>query len=118
MTASVLRDRRSGASRRKHEASMRFPFFDRYGQIVLWDRRKQSGRRKADERKPWSKKDLPGFILMAVMFVVLSLGLVYLWISKPVFAAQGITHGRAVYAQAVVPGTSIGLRAIKALLDY
>jgi polyferredoxin len=94
---------------------MRFPFFDRYGQIVLWDRRQRSGRRKVDETTRWSKKDLPGFILMTVMFVVLSLGVLYLWINKPTLSTQGIVNGQAIYAQSVT-SPSIGLRAIKSLL--
>ena len=106
MTASVLRDRRSGASRRKQESSMRFPFFDRYGQFVLWDRRKQSGRRKVDETKGWSKNDLPGFVLMAVMFVVLSLGVLYLWMSKPLVTTQVTVNEQAIYAQSLTRSLS------------
>ena len=97
---------------------MKFPFFDRSGQIVLWDRRKQSGRRKAEDKVGWSKKDLPGFVLMAVMFVVLSLGVFYLWMSKPVISPQGTANGHAVFAQSFVPTSSIGLRALNSLVSH
>ena len=115
MTASVLRDRRSGGSRRKQLSPMKFPFFDRYGQIVLWDRRQRDGRRKADEGTGWSKKDLPGFILMAVMLIVLSLGLMYFWKSKPSLSTQGAVEGPSNYAQSLVSRPDIGQRALRSL---
>ena len=85
---------------------MRFPFFDRTGQIVLWDRRRQSGRRKAEDRTTLSKKDLPGFVLMAVMFIVLSLGVLYLWISKPLVTTQVTVNEQAIYAQSLTRSLS------------
>jgi len=96
---------------------MRFPFFDRTGQIVLWDRRKQFGRRKAEDRTTWGKKDLPGLVLMAVMFIVLSLGVLYLWISKPLLSTQDVIDRQSIYAQSVTD-PNIGPRAIKSLLGY
>ena len=94
---------------------MKFPFFDRYGQIVLWDRRQRTGRRKADEGAGWSKKDLPGIILMAVMFIVLSLGLIYFWKSKPLLSTQGAVEGPSIYAESLVPRPDLGQRALASL---
>lgn len=51
---------------------------DSHGEVVLWERRRPGGRRKGDAH--WlSRKDIPGFLLMGFLFLVLSLSMAYLW---------------------------------------
>jgi hypothetical protein len=51
-----------------------FPLIDSDGNLVLWDRRRSTGRRRSDRPALFTRADLPGFLLMGVMFVLLALG--------------------------------------------
>lgn len=62
---------------------MNYPFMDRNGEVVLWDRRKIEGRRSSDVLAHWnSRRDLPGLLVILILFVVLTLGIVSLWVYK------------------------------------
>lgn len=74
-------DRRKKAGRRKRVALVNFPFFDSHGEPVLWERRSEYGRRKADCKRRWSRKDIPGFITMGGFFFILTLISYWLWSS-------------------------------------
>lgn len=60
-----------GADRRRR--SVAFPLIDSDGNLVLWDRRRSPGRRRTD-RVWFTRADLPGFLLMGLMFTLLVVG--------------------------------------------
>lgn len=72
-------DRRKKTCRRKRVALANFPFFDGHGEPVLWERRSKYGRRRTDFKHRWTRKDIPGFALMGILFVILALTLFWLW---------------------------------------
>lgn len=74
-------DRRKTTCRRKRVAFVNFPFFDGHGEPVLWERRSKYGRRKADYMQRWIRKDIPGFITMGILFVILAFASYWLWVS-------------------------------------
>jgi hypothetical protein len=80
MVTQRVKDRRTGISRRRAETTGGLPLIDSSGQPVLWNRRISSfGRRKTDGKRRWTKKDIPGFALMGVLFLMLSFAVFYLW---------------------------------------
>jgi hypothetical protein len=80
MVTHRVKERRTGASRRRLETTTGLPLIDSNGQPVLWNRRISSfGRRKSDEKRRWTRKDIPGFALMGVLFLMLSFAVFYLW---------------------------------------
>jgi hypothetical protein len=84
MVTQSVKERRTGASRRRLEKTAGLPFIDSNGQPVLWNRRISSfGRRKSDEKLRWTRKDIPGFALMGVLFLMLSFAVFYLWTNNP-----------------------------------
>ncbi|MEA3413755.1 MAG: hypothetical protein U9R74_19820 [Pseudomonadota bacterium] len=72
-------DRRHRKDRRRGRRSSLLPLFDSAGQPVLWDRRRVSGRRNADATGHWNRDDVPGFLLMLLMFVILGSGMLSMW---------------------------------------
>jgi hypothetical protein len=80
MVTQRVKERRTGASRRHLEKTAWLPLIDSNGQPVIWNRRISSfGRRKSDEKRRWTRKDIPGFALMGVLFLILSFAVFYLW---------------------------------------
>jgi hypothetical protein len=80
MVTQRVKERRTGASRRHLEKAAWLPLIDSNGQPVIWNRRISSfGRRKSDEKRRWTRKDIPGFALMGVLFLILSFAVFYLW---------------------------------------
>jgi hypothetical protein len=80
MATQRVKERRTGASRRRTDTTDGLPLIDSSGQPVIWNRRISSvGRRKTDEKRRWTKKDIPGFALMGVLFLILSFAVFYLW---------------------------------------
>ena len=80
MVTRKVEERRTGASRRRLETKGELPFVDSSGQPVLWNRRiKIFGRRKSDEKRRWTRKDIPGFTLMGILFLMLASAVLYLW---------------------------------------
>jgi len=55
--------------------------------VVLWDRRRSSGRRSVDPSAPWGRLDVPGLLVVATLLVLLSLGVWALWLYRSVLAA-------------------------------
>ena len=78
MAAIDTHERRDKLSERRVNKPVIFPLFDSNGEAVLWNRRKTVGRRKADRKPSWNRKDLPGFALLGIMFVVLVLAVLQL----------------------------------------
>ena len=80
MVTQSMNERRKGASRRRLETTSGLPLIDSSGQPVIWNRRtKSSGRRKTDEKHRWTRKDIPGFALMGILFLMLAFSVFYLW---------------------------------------
>jgi hypothetical protein len=44
-----------------------------------------SGRRKADLKTHWSRKDIPGLVLMGLLFILLTFALFYLRMNGEIF---------------------------------
>ncbi len=61
-----------GEDRRRRTVA--FPLIDSDGNLVLWDRRRSAGRRRTDRLPLFTRADVPGFLLMGLMFVLLVLG--------------------------------------------
>ncbi len=78
MVAHDTEKRREKSSQRRMETPAIFPLIDSNGEPVLWDRRKLAGRRKSDRKPLWSRKDLPGFVLMGILFISLVVAVWYL----------------------------------------
>jgi hypothetical protein len=70
-------DQRTKASRRRTRSLANFPFIDSKGEPVLWERRNISGRRRTDLKTHWSRKDIPGLLLMGILFILLTAALLY-----------------------------------------
>ena len=88
MVARRVQERRTGASRRRLETTSGLPFVDSSGQPVLWNRRTKSfGRRKSDENRRWTRKDIPGFALMGVLFLMLAFAVFYLWTNNSLISS-------------------------------
>ena len=82
MAAINTQERRKELSERRMNKPVIFPLVDRNGEFVLWNRRKADGRRKTDRKPLWNRKDLSGFILMGIIFIVLVLAVWYLKINS------------------------------------
>jgi len=82
-----LEDRRSTSRRGTRGRPARYPFLDRSGEVVLWDRRRSRGRRSVDPGTSWDRHDLPGLLIVTGLFVLLSLGVWALWLYRDVLAA-------------------------------
>lgn len=78
MVAHDTEKRREKSSQRRVETRASFPLIDSNGEPVLWNRRKSAGRRKSDKMHLWSRKDLPGFVLMGILFISLVIAVWYL----------------------------------------
>lgn len=78
-------NRRKKNGRRKRVAFVNFPFIDSHGEPVLWERRSKYGRRKADYKSRWTRKDIPGFVTMGILFIVLTLISFWMWASGGLF---------------------------------
>ena len=78
-------DQRTKSSRRRSRSFVVFPFFDSRGEPVFWERRSMSGRRKADLKTHWSRKDIPGLVLMGLLFILLTFALFYLRMNGEIF---------------------------------
>ncbi len=94
-------EKRQIERRRGSGGPVRFPFFDRNGEAVLWDRRKASGRRRSDESSVWSRRDLPGFLFMGGLFIILLLGLAFVWAHRDTVLSE--PQGRPPAERSVLP---------------
>jgi hypothetical protein len=94
-------DKRQIERRRRRGGTVRFPFFDQNGEAVLWDRRRASGRRRSDKTHIWSRRDLPGFLFMGGLFVILLLGLAFVWTHRDTVLVE--PQGRPPAEQSVYP---------------
>ena len=83
---------------------MDFPFFDRHGEPVLWDRRRLLGRRSNDGRLSWGHKDIPGFLLMAAMFLLLTAAFFYIWANQTSVAQRDVSPSELDVAISASPG--------------
>jgi hypothetical protein len=78
-------DQRTKTSRRRSRTFSSFPFIDSRGEPVLWERRSINGRRRTDLKTFWSRKDIPGLVLMGILFILLTVALLYWRMNSEIF---------------------------------